>query len=215
MRARPARRGRRERLRHRRRPPGTRAADRCAAGRAGVVVMPSNAQAARLAGLIAARAGGRDRDGPSPSRPRASSTSASISSRDELARLGVPVVSVDWRPPAGGDPRLGALLARLERSPRGNRRRESARLRHPRQRRAGAARLSPRARGDGARRIASCSTPGRRSRGTAHSPAGARGDPLRDPLRRLGRQRRRGRRAGRARRRAPRARATTGARSGR
>jgi hypothetical protein len=33
---------------------------------------------------------------------------------DELARLGVPVVSVDWRPPAGGDPRLAALLARLE-----------------------------------------------------------------------------------------------------
>jgi len=32
----------------------------------------------------------------------------------ELARLGVPVAAVDWRPPAGGDPRLAALLARLE-----------------------------------------------------------------------------------------------------
>jgi len=33
---------------------------------------------------------------------------------DELARLGAPVVAVDWRPPAGGDPRLAGLLARLE-----------------------------------------------------------------------------------------------------
>jgi len=33
---------------------------------------------------------------------------------DELARLGVPVVSIDWRPPAGGDARLAELLARLE-----------------------------------------------------------------------------------------------------
>ncbi len=33
---------------------------------------------------------------------------------EELTRLGVPVVAVDWRPPAGGDPRLAALLARLE-----------------------------------------------------------------------------------------------------
>ena len=32
----------------------------------------------------------------------------------ELTRLGVPVVSVDWRPPAGGDARLTASLARLE-----------------------------------------------------------------------------------------------------
>ena len=32
----------------------------------------------------------------------------------ELARLGVPVAAVDWRPPAGGDPRLATLLARLE-----------------------------------------------------------------------------------------------------
>jgi hypothetical protein len=32
----------------------------------------------------------------------------------ELARRGVPVAQVDWRPPAGGDPRLTALLARLD-----------------------------------------------------------------------------------------------------
>jgi FdrA protein len=30
-----------------------------------------------------------------------------------LRDLRVPVVHVDWRPPAGGDVRLGALLARL------------------------------------------------------------------------------------------------------
>lgn len=32
----------------------------------------------------------------------------------ELHAAGVPVVHVDWRPPAGGDPRLLALLAALE-----------------------------------------------------------------------------------------------------
>ena len=32
----------------------------------------------------------------------------------ELARLGAPVIGVNWRPPANGDPRLGALLAKLE-----------------------------------------------------------------------------------------------------
>ena len=31
---------------------------------------------------------------------------------EALAALGVRVVSVEWRPPAGGDPRLAALLAR-------------------------------------------------------------------------------------------------------
>ena len=31
----------------------------------------------------------------------------------ELERLGVSRVHVDWRPPAGADPRLTALLARL------------------------------------------------------------------------------------------------------
>jgi FdrA protein len=32
---------------------------------------------------------------------------------DELASQGVPVTHVDWAPPAGGDPRLAALLAKL------------------------------------------------------------------------------------------------------
>jgi hypothetical protein len=32
----------------------------------------------------------------------------------ELVAAGIPVVHVDWRPPAGGDPRLAALLARLD-----------------------------------------------------------------------------------------------------
>ena len=32
---------------------------------------------------------------------------------ETLEGLGVPVVQVDWRPPAGGDPRLAALLAKL------------------------------------------------------------------------------------------------------
>ncbi len=32
----------------------------------------------------------------------------------ELHTAGVPVVHVDWRPPAGGDPRLLSLLARLQ-----------------------------------------------------------------------------------------------------
>ena len=33
---------------------------------------------------------------------------------DSLDRLGVPVVHIDWRPPAGGDQRLLQLLERLE-----------------------------------------------------------------------------------------------------
>ena len=32
---------------------------------------------------------------------------------ETLDGLGVPVVHVDWRPPAGGDARLAALLAKL------------------------------------------------------------------------------------------------------
>jgi hypothetical protein len=32
----------------------------------------------------------------------------------ELERLGVPVIHVEWSPPAGGDPRKAALLAALE-----------------------------------------------------------------------------------------------------
>jgi hypothetical protein len=33
---------------------------------------------------------------------------------EELTSVGVPVLHVDWRPPAGGDVRLAALLAALE-----------------------------------------------------------------------------------------------------
>ena len=33
---------------------------------------------------------------------------------ETLAADGVSVVHVDWRPPAGGDPRLAALLAALD-----------------------------------------------------------------------------------------------------
>jgi hypothetical protein len=36
---------------------------------------------------------------------------------DELAGLGVPVVHLDWSPPAGGDPVLAALLSRLASDP--------------------------------------------------------------------------------------------------
>jgi hypothetical protein len=32
---------------------------------------------------------------------------------DELESVGAVVVRVDWRPPAGGDPRLAALLGEL------------------------------------------------------------------------------------------------------
>ena len=32
----------------------------------------------------------------------------------DLQSLGVPVVQVDWRPPAGGDQRLASLLRQLE-----------------------------------------------------------------------------------------------------
>lgn len=32
---------------------------------------------------------------------------------DELDAQGVPVVQVDWSPPAGGDPELAALLSKL------------------------------------------------------------------------------------------------------
>ena len=32
---------------------------------------------------------------------------------ESLEGLGVPVVQVDWRPPAGGDARLAGLLAKL------------------------------------------------------------------------------------------------------
>jgi FdrA protein len=33
---------------------------------------------------------------------------------DDLKAAGVAVIHLDWRPPAGGDPRLAALLASLQ-----------------------------------------------------------------------------------------------------
>lgn len=36
-----------------------------------------------------------------------------VSFAEDLARQGVPVVHVDWRPAAGGDPELLALLDQL------------------------------------------------------------------------------------------------------
>ncbi len=33
---------------------------------------------------------------------------------EDLAAAGVTVVHLDWRPPAGGDPKMTALLASLE-----------------------------------------------------------------------------------------------------
>jgi hypothetical protein len=36
---------------------------------------------------------------------------------ETLAADGVEVIHVDWRPPAGGDPRLAALLAALDDEP--------------------------------------------------------------------------------------------------
>ena len=35
---------------------------------------------------------------------------------NDLRSLGVPVVQVDWRPPAGGDQRMASLLQRLQSS---------------------------------------------------------------------------------------------------
>ena len=37
---------------------------------------------------------------------------------ETLEELGVPVVQLDWRPPAAGDQRLVELLSRLEKSSR-------------------------------------------------------------------------------------------------
>jgi len=63
---------------------------------------------------------GRERDTPSgapgdllASPPRVVNVGLPLFA-ETLAGLGVPVVHVDWRPPAGGDPRLIALLGRLD-----------------------------------------------------------------------------------------------------
>lgn len=44
----------------------------------------------------------------------------------DLGAEGVPVVHVDWQPPAGGDERLVALLVRLEEGAQGDTRRPGA-----------------------------------------------------------------------------------------
>lgn len=121
---------------------------------AGAVVMPSNAQAARLAALIASRGHGLDQLYATPTRPGGMAatppdrSAAADLQREPPAAAGGPeppagalplfgqavravnlglegfaevlrahdveVVHVDWSPPAGGDPHLAALLARLQ-----------------------------------------------------------------------------------------------------
>ncbi|MGH2374558.1 MAG: protein FdrA, partial [bacterium] len=107
---------------------------------AGVLVEDSNARAARLAGLIAEAHGGRAASGsprPSDGIPITAARSAppwpdvgpiGTLLRDQpsvinvglelfaesLQAQGVPVVSVDWRPPAGGKQHLLDLLDKLE-----------------------------------------------------------------------------------------------------
>ncbi len=102
---------------------------------AGVLVEDSNARAARLAGLIAGAHGSRGAtfDGPviraatsAPPWPDVGSVSALLRSppaiinvglelfAESLQTQGVPVVSVDWRPPAGGKQHLLDLLDKLE-----------------------------------------------------------------------------------------------------
>ena len=132
---------------------------------AGAVVLPTNAQAARVAALVVrpdlagallgtgapvagppgaanrsepGEAPRRARGGslPTDRRPRASHDGAGGGAIDALLTAGprvinvgletfahdladqqAPVLHVDWRPPAGGDPRLGTLLALLDDDP--------------------------------------------------------------------------------------------------
>jgi FdrA protein len=101
---------------------------------AGAIVQATNAQAARLAGLIAQAAGSRGRErrplqlppaadvGPLPDVPRIRAlldgpvrvvnVGLEMFARSLLDQ-GVPVVAVDWQPPAGGDRRLMDLLEKL------------------------------------------------------------------------------------------------------
>jgi len=111
---------------------------------AGAVVLPSNAEAARFAALLVrpdlatrllpdgptAGSTGPPVAGPSAGLAGSTGEAGPIdrllatpprvinvgleSFASDLARAGVAVVHVDWRPPAGGDPRLAALLARLD-----------------------------------------------------------------------------------------------------
>ncbi|MDR7418847.1 MAG: acyl-CoA synthetase FdrA [Armatimonadota bacterium] len=102
---------------------------------AGMIVEDSNARACRLAGLIAEARGSRGAGGTAPMLTAAEAAPAwpeigpvaALLRRppavinvglelfaESLQAQGVPVVSVDWRPPAGGKPRLMDLLDKLE-----------------------------------------------------------------------------------------------------
>jgi FdrA protein len=101
----------------------------------GVVVAPTNAAAARLAGALCRRAGAPSEPGPLPTvdlrdgEAMAYEVSPAVrellrgpvravnvgleSFAQSLRAQGVPVVSVDWKPPAAGDSELLELLSRL------------------------------------------------------------------------------------------------------
>lgn len=101
---------------------------------AGALVLPSNAQAARVAALLlrpdraaallepGGEAVARPGPGALPSSSVAPLLGAPLCAVNlglegfalELRAAGVPAVHVDWRPPAGGDLRLAALLDRLD-----------------------------------------------------------------------------------------------------
>jgi FdrA protein len=102
---------------------------------AGMLVEDSNARAARVAGLIAEARGSHGRlnepqalraDGPIPPWPAVDAVSTLLSRppsvvniglelfAESLQAQGVPVVSVDWQPPASGKQHLLDLLDKLE-----------------------------------------------------------------------------------------------------
>lgn len=108
---------------------------------AGVAVLPSNAQAARLAARIVQRGAGplpAEDSVPDVGSPRVASTTPDLEVEtrlrrgtalfgqelqvvnvglmlfaEALQRQGIRLVSLDWRPPAGGDAELAALLEKL------------------------------------------------------------------------------------------------------
>ena len=108
---------------------------------AGVAVLPSNAQAARLAGRIVQRGAGplfAEESVPDVGSPQAASTTPDIEVEtrakrvtalfgqelqvvnvgltlfaEALQRQGIKLMSLDWHPPAGGDTELAALLEKL------------------------------------------------------------------------------------------------------
>jgi FdrA protein len=115
--------------------PQSAAFQREALDEAGVLLEDSNARAARLAGLIAEARGGRGSGeetphlaaaAAAPPWPDVGPVTALLAQppavvnvglelfAESLQAQGVPVVAVDWRPPAGGKPHLLDLLDRLE-----------------------------------------------------------------------------------------------------